>query len=143
MTETSNHQEMISVIPKDKIELIDNCFVGKAFFLKENDNGNLVIHQEDFHTIKEETLPDFFYNKPIVNPNKDPFDKANINIIRENSPRSGYFLIKVVDDVRRAPNHLHELDNGIICAVNKDDKWETRYFPKQSLDSSFWDLVTK
>lgn len=143
MTEISNHQEITSIIPKDKLELVNNHFVGSASFIKEDANKNLTIHQEIFDTIKTEALPDFFYNKPIVETNKNPFDEKNISILRENLPRSGYFLIKIVDDVRRSPNHLHESDSGIICAVNKDDKWETRYFPKKSLDSDFWNLVTK
>jgi len=143
MTEIPIHQELISTIPKDQIELIDNCFVGSAFFLKENNDKSLKIHQEDFQTTKTDPLPDFFYNKPIVAPNQDPFDKNNISISRETSPRTGYFLIKLVEGIRRVPNHLYESDDGILCAVNKDDKWETRYFPRQSLDPSFWNLITK
>jgi len=143
MTEISNHQEITSIIPKDKLELVDNHFIGSAFFIKEDNEKKSTIHQENFNTVKTEPLPDFFYNKPIVEPNKDPFDKNSISISRETSPRSGYFLIKTVENVRRAPNHLYESDNGIICAMSKDNKWETRYFPQKSLDSDFWELVTK
>jgi len=143
MIETKNRHEIISIVPKDEIELVDNHFIGSAFFIKEDAERNLTIHRENFNTIKTETLPDFFYNKPIVEPDKDPFNKNSISIFQETSPRSGYFLIKIVENVKRVPNHLYEPDNGIICAISKDNKWETRYFPKKSLHSDFWELVTK
>lgn len=140
MIEIPHRQDILSTIPKDQISFIDGHFNGAAFFLKESPSG-IVVSKEEFDTPNDKPMPDFFYQKPIVAESKDPFDPENITIKKEDTPRSGYFALKIIEDSRRKPNHLHEKDKGVLCAAKINENWETRYFPKNSLDPNVWNKV--
>lgn len=132
--------DIINRIPPDTISLKDDYLNGKSFFLKKQDE-HLAIYGKSFKIpkteLKDRILPDFYYKKPIVNPNGNAFNKKDISIIQEDKLRKDYVFLEIIEDVKRSPNHLHEFDNGILCAVlNKE--WETRYFPKNSVDKDFW-----
>ena len=127
-------------IPPDSLSLFhDDHFIGSGYVYRSRDN-RLGVEEIKFNTPKTQTLDPFYYNKPIENPT-DPF-KPPAEFVRDGKPRVGYYPLTLVEQALRPPSHLYEVDDALFCAVNRgtdeQPKWETRYFPRKSIDPQVW-----
>ncbi len=99
------------------------------------ENGSLKRQEATFKVPENsDKIPEFTYRKPIVG--NDPFNPDEG--VYEEVTREGYIPLKIVWSAYRGPNHWHKPDNGIFCAKKFGEKWETRYFPQQSVPATMW-----
>lgn len=127
-------------LPSDRLSLTDNSvFRGSGYVYRKGIAG-LSITEVPFATIRTTPLMPFFYNKPIENPT-DPTQPPT-EFVKDEVPRLEYYPLSYVELAMRPPNHLYEVDDALFAAVNRGPtdlpKWETRYFPKGSLDEAVW-----
>lgn len=129
------------VLPPDKlIKESDGSFKGSGFVYRKTDIG-LAVEEIKFDIHSPTPLNPFFYNRPIED-SSNPFNQP-LRFVKDSSARSGYFPLAQVKQVLRPPNHLYEIDDAIFAATNRgteeNPKWETRYFPKNSLEPLLWE----
>lgn len=129
-------------LPPDRLNLAeDRVFCGSGYVYRKNKAGGLIIDEIRFNTSQGASLTPFFYNKPVEN-SDDPFEPPH-NFVRDKTPRQGYYPLSYVELALRPPNHLYEVDDAVFTAVNRgsenEPEWETRYFPKNSLDAQVWE----
>jgi hypothetical protein len=131
MTEVINN-----VFPPDNINLQYDHFVGTSYVF--NNDGS--VREIDFTVAQARALDPFKYNKPVVKEGGDPSNPDDIEFVMDKGERVGVRPLQLVRNAKRPPNHLYEIDDAILCAVKNNDteKWETRYFPKNSLDNKVW-----
>ncbi len=130
----------LAPLPPDNLSLdTRGTFIGAGYVYRDV-QAKLSPIEVSFSTLRGSPVSPFFYNKPIENLD-DPFLYPT-EFIRDEQPREGYFPIAFVTQALRPPNHLYEVDDAIFMAVNRGTaegpKWETRYFPKRSLDENVW-----
>jgi hypothetical protein len=119
----------------DRISFDGKFFSGTAWVFEPD---GITLREINFTVRQPNILTPFKYNKPIENP-ADP-SASPIKYIEDVVPRENVYPIAFVKSAKRPPNHLHEVDDAILSAVYIEDKneWQTRYFPKKSLDESVW-----
>jgi hypothetical protein len=126
-------------LPADIVTFSDGIFAGAGYIFRSKENV-LVTEEVKFQTPQKRPLDPFYYNKPIENPN-DPF-KSPTKFVKDEEPREGYYPLSLVEQALRPPNHLYEIDDALLAGVNRGTdevpQWETRYFPKSSLDPEVW-----
>lgn len=125
------NEEFLKSTPTDNITRTpQGRFQGSAYVY----NSSSEIEEVKFDANPDKPLDPFYYNKPDTN-NPPSFTK-------DEKPRTGVYPIAIVRNTRRAPNHLYESDDAVIAAVNtateEEPKWETRYFPRNCIDSQVW-----
>jgi hypothetical protein len=119
----------------DRLSKIGEYFMGTAWVWELD---GITPREISITVIQPNKLNPFRYNKPIENP-ADP-TAPPIKYIEDVVPRENVYPIAFVKSAKRPPNHLHEGDDAILCAVyiEGNKEWQTRYFPKKSLDESVW-----
>lgn len=127
-------------LPAYKIRLtLEGRFVGMGYYYRFV-NDKLEIVTIPFDAPKVGPLTPFFYNKPIEDPDNPFF--APIGHKRDLEPRVGYYPLVIVEGIMYPPNHMYQPNAALIAAVNKgeagSEAWETRFFPKDSLDPAVW-----
>ena len=128
-------------LPPDKLDLLHGDHFAGSGYIYKRANDRLDIAEIKFDVPKGQVLSPFYYNKPIENPD-DPFQHPT-EFVKDKEPRTGYYPLSLVEQALRPPGHLYELDDAVFCAVNRgtdeQPQWETRYFPKKSLESQVWE----
>jgi hypothetical protein len=128
------NSEILSTIPPDTIKFDGEFFSGSACVLEPD---KITIREITFTLKQPHELKPFKYNKPI--PNKEnPFENERFEL--DEDERVGVRPIALVRKALRKPNHLYETDDALLCAFQnpQSGSWETRYFPKKSLNSEVW-----
>lgn len=128
-------------LPPDKLDLFHGDHFAGSGYVYKRANDRLDITEIKLDAPKGSALDPFYYNKPIENPD-NPF-LPPVEFVKDKEPREGYYPLSIVEQALRPPNHLYEVDDAVFCAVNRgtdeQPQWETRYFPKKSLDSQVWE----
>lgn len=120
--------------PKDELTYNESetKFAGKGCFYIL-DGEDLVLRPVRLDVGRGKALSPFRYKKPMVDldvffPEEDWEDKD----------RKGYYPLAIVHKAFRGPNHWHREDSAILCAVQVDGEWQTRYFPRQNVSEETW-----
>ena len=118
----------------DRIEAVGEKLVGEGHYYVLS-NGQFEPRSVRFQINIGTVLMPFRYKKPSIG-------AGGIfapDEVWEESLRSGYQLLSIVQHSYRGPCHWHRGDDAMFCAVLIGGVWETRYFPKGNIELFAWD----
>jgi hypothetical protein len=119
-------------VPRDTISKSGNRLIGKVHFFHLGEE-NLRLESKEFDTEMRSPLSSFSYKKPLVEG-----DVFKPNEEWEKKQRKDYYPLIIVEDAYHGPNHWHRSDDALFYAVEIDDEWQTRYFPKENIPEATW-----